>query len=630
MFLVFFIPVMAGASKSSLPNGVELELIVRQKPALIEKYFEITRDTIRVLIGKRINTFLVNFGLEISIIDADSQFVDFTSQLVTIGSTPFNLSKRFRTEFNLPARLENIPGKNGTFYQLLISPRNFTDIDTAGCEYNPNDSSQFKFDPSPNFDFYYVKNSLADFHWNYIKNYIETDYVRFRDAFDLTSSGKMNFFLCPCPAPSINWDKRFGYAIDPGRGNIYSIYDRDFASSEPILPNMLRLLRLWGYAPPILVEGLGGYFEFSSYEMKKIKERGEIPPIKNLLTSAGYYAADAQITEITAASFVKYLTDRYGFSKTKQLYEKSDDLTLLENLELTYGRTVDSLDLEWRHYVDTISLGRFHFDFFAMRAGALFRSDKQIEYCEEMTKYDKSRADSIDTWKKLSTLYYQYGRYYKAEEGYRQLIALDSARAVYHQILANLLIIDGRYDAAWRNLDSVLTLDSTYATARLLQAEILTIRGDTAGAIKLADDIYEKEKSIPGKIEFLLFLGKMRGTKGSHYDSVAANRDFSDALAWATDMLNKVPEDPSHKLRAGLACLGLREYKKAGQYLDVAFFTEHRTYYRGEILLALGNLYDLLGNRAKAKEYYQQGLAAPLAVFERDLCMKYIDKPYRN
>ncbi|MCX6827068.1 MAG: hypothetical protein NTV06_07380 [candidate division Zixibacteria bacterium] len=331
MLLLLSAGVWAGPTPITPPNGVAFELIVRQKPATIEKYFEITRDTIKVLMGKPLSAFLVNFSLRVELKEADSQSVEFTTHLVTVGSTPFTAGERFRSEYNLPARIENIPGKDSSVYQLLISPRSLVIIDTSRCAYDPDVAGQYEYDPSANFDIYYVKGSLADFDWNNIKNYLETDYAYFRNALDITAPGKTSYYLCPCLSPSINWDKRFGYAIDPGRANVYSIYSQDFVSTDAMLPNMLKLLRLWGYAPPFLVEGLAGYFDFVTYEMKKIRKQEGFPEIKKLLTTSGYYSASPHTAEVTAASFIKFLADSYGIDKVKQLYEKSDDLTLMMN-----------------------------------------------------------------------------------------------------------------------------------------------------------------------------------------------------------------------------------------------------------------------------------------------------------
>ncbi len=136
-----------------------------------------------------------------------------------------------------------------------------------------------------------------------------------------------------------------------------------------------------------------------------------------------------------------------------------------------------------------------------------------------MRNYDESRYDSTDTWKKLSATYYQYGYYYRALDGYRLLLQIDSSRTIYWQIIGNLYMINGEYDSAWAAFDSVYAVDSTYAASKLLQAKILAIRGDTGSAIELAEEHYGREASPAGKIEFLLFLGDLYRVEGEHHDA---------------------------------------------------------------------------------------------------------------
>jgi tetratricopeptide (TPR) repeat protein len=609
-------------------NGVLFELIVRQKPEIIDKYFEITRDTVEVPLGERLHTFLVNFNLEIDLEKIDSQYVEFNYHLLTIGKNPFNTANRFKIEFNLPARVENIPGKNNSLYQLLISPRELIDIDLESCPYSFEGTDEFTFDPSPNFDIYYIKRTVADFHWNSVKGYLEADYTQFKNLVDLTDPGKISYYLCPCPFPGINWDKRFGYAIDPGRSRVLSIYSHDFVSTDALLSNMLKLYQRWGYAPPFLVEGLASYFEFSEYKIKKAAELNSLPPVKELLTSNGYYSADPILAENIAASFVKYLVNRYGISNLRDIYERSDDLTLAKNIQMIYEKSLDTLENEWLHYKDTVSLARRQIDFYAARAGALFRTDQQIEYLKEMTKYDSSRSDSIDTWQKLNMALYQNGHYYEAVEGYQKLIKMDKPSAVYWQIIGNINMNNGEYDKAWKAFDSVYSFDTTYATSKLLQARILSYRGDTAKAVEIAEKYYSVEKSTPGKIEFLLFLGDVYGTRGNNYDSLKAHRNYSDALAWCNEVMMRNPEDPTYHLRAGRAYLGLMDYVEAEKFLELAVFIDTRSYHLGHALLELGKLYDLQGKRERALEYYQAGLANQSAVYHHELCRRYIDKPF--
>jgi len=224
--------------------------------------------------------------------------------------------------------------------------------------------------------------------------------------------------------------------------------------------------------------------------------------------------------------------------------------------------------------------------------------------------------------------YYQTGKYYEAEEGYRLLTRLDSSLPVYWQVIGNLNIINGNLDVAWSAFDSVFSHDTTYVSAKLLQAEIMSMQGDTAGAIELAEKYYSFENSPPAKIEFLLLLGRLYEGKGKNYDSTKASRSFSDALAWCREMIKKVPNDPAYKFRAGMAYIGLGQYSEANDFLELAWFTERRAYFMGHILLERGMVNDLLGNRHEAIKFYQDCLDWPSASQHQVLSRQYINKPF--
>ncbi len=159
-FLIFIIvAILASAPEihSKSTDGVEFELIVRQKPAEIDKYFEVARDTVKVRVGNRLHTFMVNFRLDLDVQEADSQFARFSADLITIGSNPYNAARQFRVEYNLPARMENIPGKKGSIYQLLISPRGRIEMPAPACDCDPDSAGEFSSEPSANFELYLLR-----------------------------------------------------------------------------------------------------------------------------------------------------------------------------------------------------------------------------------------------------------------------------------------------------------------------------------------------------------------------------------------------------------------------------------------------------------------------------------------
>jgi len=607
-------------------NGTKLDLTVRQKPAGIDKYYEIISDTLVVALGFQRHLTLVNMNIDVDLESVDSQYVSFTSHLTTMGRKIHNESRRFRIEYNLPGRIENIPGKNGSTYQLLISPIDQIVVDTSRCQFDA--SKDYAMDPTANFDIYYVPGSLGDFTWVDVKNYIEFDYQIYKRMFQFTTSSKTSLYLCPCPDRNMKWDNRFGFAIDVGRTNIYAMHNHRFSGVDVILPNMLLLLKIWGYAPPFIVEGLAGYLDFSKYKMKKIVAEGRKLNLKDLMTSQGYYSAEPNEGEVTAISFSRFLLDQYGLVSMKKLYATSDDLTLLKNISEIYEKSLESLETEWLHYVDTLQLTRQDFDLNAARTSSLRRFDDQLEYIEQMTDYCHNHSDSLDTWKKLSAMYYQIGEYYSAIGAYHKLIELDEFNPLYIHILGNLEMITGEYDKAYKYFDSVYTLDYNYTVARLLQAKIKAIKGDSAGAIAMAEEFYPREKEPLPVLDFLIFLGDMYKAPGALHDSVKAEEYYTEALIQAQRLEAKAPQEFSLKLRAGQALVGLGKYDQAQYYLEIVTFAEIRTFYICKALVALGKSYDGKGDREAALEFYRLALATPITDYDRIEALRYIDKPY--
>ncbi len=609
-------------------NGVQLEITVRQKPPISEEYRDIFTDTVDAVEDHALLAFMINMSLEIDLLSADSSAALFNVHLTTIGKRPYNYSQKYKIEYNLPARIENIPGKHESVYQVLITPRRRIDVDTSSCTFNPRDTTDFKMDPSANFDLYYVSNSLGDFYWNNIKNYLEADYSRFRNILSINMPGKIAFYICPCPPWSVHLDKRFGYMIDPTRSNIFAIYSHEFKSVDVFLPNLMTLYKFWGYAPPLLAEGLAGYFEFNNYKIKELIASDSVPQLENLLSSKEYYRMDPITAEIGSGSFVKFLTDSYGIKKFKTLYDASDDLNIKNTLPAIYGTSLDSLDMLWRHYIDTVQFNRVHFDYQATRSAVMLRGDLQTKYLEDMLEYDINPADSIDNYQRLGTAYYQYGDYYKAIEVYEHLLEFDQVKPLYLQILGNLYLINGLYDSAAQFFDRAYAMDSMITTAKLNLARANFYQGDTSKALEIAEEYYIKESSTPGRIEFLLFMGHIYKLPGPWHDSAKAYQSFGDAAIWAEEMIPKSPQDPASKMRAGLAYLGLGEYERARQYLEFAHFTELRSYHLGRTLIALGRLYDLTNRHERAIEYYQEALSHSIAVHQEKLAREYIVTPF--
>ncbi len=201
---------------------------------------------------------------------------------------------------------------------------------------------------------------------------------------------------------------------------------------------------------------------------------------------------------------------------------------------------------------------------------------------------------------------------------------------MYYQILGNLYMANGDYDTAEAAFDSAFALDTTFVAAPLMKARIHAIRGDTVGALALTRTYFGRETSLPEKAAFLQQLGELTGADGPDHDSAASDNYYADALYWINKIIEQNQPDPVYYLRAGVVALGLRDYQEALSFLETAHFIETRAIFLGEILFRLGQVNDALGNREQALAYYREALNSQIAAYQRDLCMQFIDHPYRN
>jgi len=71
-----------------------------------------------------------------------------------------------------------------------------------------------------------------------------------------------------------------------------------------------------------------------------------------------------------------------------------------------------------------------------------------------------------------------------------------------------------------------------------------------------------------------------------------------------------------------------QQYEKADEYFQVSLFLESRPYYLGILLLDLGRLEDLRGNRDKAMEYYTKLSKVNAGAYQRYLAQRYFQTPY--
>ncbi|HSG98890.1 MAG TPA: tetratricopeptide repeat protein, partial [candidate division Zixibacteria bacterium] len=502
---------------------------------------------------RRFSAFVANFSLELTVGAVDSQRVDINAFLATVGSRPDSRTKRFLMELELPAVIDNIRGKAGATYKLRLIPRAYTDIEVGACEYDHRDSGSFKHDPTAYFDLYYVPQSLGDYHWNKVKQLLEGDFRPFREAFDITMPGKIHYFMYPCPTPTIAWDSRFGYYIDPTRLQAHVVYNHEYMGANVLVANLTQLLRVSGYAPPFLAEGLASYFYFNDYETLLAKEQGKLLPLADLLTTWGYYSADPTLAAAQAGSFCRFLADTRGIERFRALYKESDDLTIAGQFIEQYGEPITALESAWLAHLDTLQPTRKQF---LKRSGieAAFGSPRRaLDVLETALRWDGSISDTLNTMENMAPYYAELGLYDLALRTYQALFdaAPESStnRSRYLLRVGYYNMLTGELERARENFTALAQMDSTQApVARYNLARTALLAGDTTGALADLERMRIEKIEPLLQAEVTLTLAYIYGQPGSFADPDTAAVRFRQAYSAANYLVTNAPTQPLHRL----------------------------------------------------------------------------------
>lgn len=493
----------------------------------------------------------------------------------------------------------------------------------ADCEY-PIRGDSYASDPSGDFDFYYVKQSLGDYRWNEIRDAFERDYDGLVERFQLTDRTKTNFFIAPCPAADIGWDPRWRNGYDYARHSVYAHFTHAVNELHPEVVYMVRLMRIHGYAPAFLLEGMAASLNYTEVHLQNIAKANQLPALEQLGVSREYRALDPALAVNVAGSFVNFLYNTRGRGKLIEFYRQSTDLTFAAAFTGVYGEPLTMVEAEWKQFVDTASLNLAALNFFGDRARMFLKTPEMMVYAR--AAYEQL-GDTTWAPRLLSSLYYTFGDFERAA-AVIQPLALTSERDKGTRVFfGNLLLAAGKVDSAAAVFAPLAATDTSMYQAGVKLAQIEELKGNPEKALELIGVARTVTKNPGLMVDFDIALGDAFVALGQR-DSAAAY--FQTALDHAKILVGAFNDNSLHHLRVGKAAVRLGSADLALQHLDVALFLEERMFYIGQILLAIGQAKDLKKLRAEAIADYKEVLALPTAYLDRRLAERLLKSPYQN
>jgi tetratricopeptide (TPR) repeat protein len=618
-FFFFFIFLFSVGFAHASP-GILLRIDIQEGiPDDSSSFQLIDQREIELLNGIQTASFQANFTLSITPtiipqeLSAEGQKVILTIELITLAPDAQTIFKEISAKDNQTLFFGEVRAKIGRVYKVFLTPKIIGEL-KEDCHLDTrNKEEDWEELPSSHFFFWYLDNSIADFHWRRIKGFVEEEYKRFREVFGFTQPAmdRMVYYLVPCRVNEVVWDSRFDIGLDPVRNKTYVIYNLYQQSLDSPNAGFLLFYRLWGYAPPLLAEGIGGYFSLSHHFTKELIKNNKFIPLKNLRVTLDYRNQPQPAAFVEACSFVRFLVNDYNLDKFKSFYQQVTDLTFDETLMKVYGKKLAALENEWLSFLDGYKDVKS--DFYHLAAVKM-----SYRHFDEAQKLYEDILDlfgrDVGTIRSLAYLFYLKGEYDESEKYYQEALGSDSLNAEYLYIIGNTNYLRGRYDDARRFYQKVLLSDSSYVEVYIKLGELDLLGGDLLSA----QDHFNKAEAIKAgsqdKVDIYSGLGEVF-RKLNQEDK--AKESFKKALDFSEFFLLGYPENPLPYLKKGEVFFNLGEIDSAINYLKIAEFLEDKPLYRGRVLLTLGKAYQKKGEPKKAKDYYNQVLDIPTGFQEK-------------
>jgi Tfp pilus assembly protein PilF len=621
LFLLAFITV--GLNLVYGAEGVILTIEVEEGIPDDEASFElIDRREIELQNGKERASFQANFTLDATATLAGDDQVLLYLDLVTLPPKPQTVFKEELIKDGSRFLFTEVNVKQGRVFRVYLMPR-ISEIQKPSCNLNTLDKESEDWEelPSSHFFLRYILNSLADLHWSHIKGHAETEYRRFRETFGFTQPAmdRMEYFFLPCRANEVVWDDRFDIGLDPVKNKIYTVYNLFERSLDSPGVGFLLFYRLWGYAPPMLAEGIGGYFSLSHHHAKKLIASEKWVPLKQLMITRDYRKHTKEVAFWESCSFVRFLVKTYRLDQFNRLYEKATDLTLQQVMEEVYGKNVSTLEKEWLSFLEThrdTILDFYYVTAMKMKNG---HYQEAIElYHDMLNLYGRDPG----TLRSLAYVHYLRGDYDEAEKYYQEVLSKDTLNLEYLHILGNIKTIKGEYDEAKSYYRKVIRSDSTYTPSYVKLANLEILSGDLLLAKGHLEKALELEPGIQTSVEIYTHLGIIHDKLAK---SQQAEENYQIALSYAKRFVMEFSDRPIPYLKLGESFFNVGEVDSAINFLNIAEFLEDRPLYRSRTLLALGKAYQEKKNLTKAKALLQEALRMPAGYEERREAEKLLE-----
>lgn len=570
---------------------------------------------VNLLLGEENQIFLGNTSLALTPHLSDFNTLQIQAEFYTLPPNIQSSFKQVTLKKNQAVEALQVRGKPGRFYKIIFMNWEVSKEEVV-CAEDPFDTSLWATDFSVHFNFHYLKNSLADYYWNYNKDYLENQFTLIRKLYGVYPITKLEFYYHHCFYPKINWNQQLGVALFPAKKGVHIRYGLGVKSLDTPNMHIFMLLNQWGYAPLYLTHGLSGFFTLNHYYTRQYLRELKLIPLDSLFNSASYRRQDQKIAYYEAASWVRFLMDKFGPDQMIDFYKEVSDINVKELAEKYFGQ-LEKLQADWLNFLKNYRPNTSDLHFFAKLATGLRNYAEALALYQELDKNYPEHSTTED----LANAYYLVGDYSGALEGFQKLAGQDSLDPSRLYVLGNMLWLNGELLQAEKEYRQALALDPDFGPAYLALAKMSCDSGEYQACQNYLERVSQFKLNPQEGIEYYLVRAEMHQILGQ---KILADSTSRTALRIAKNFLGAHPDESLPYLQMGRAYLAGDSLDQALSYLRVAELLEDRPYYLGQVYLYLGELYLKKKESQTAREYLQAVLDTPSGFREKSLAQKLL------
>jgi len=588
---------------------IDIKAVVSDSSAANRPAVEVFHGQLLIPFEEPVEVFTGPYTIQLNASRVSAETCALATSFFGLGPKFHNLDYNIKLAVGDDIFVPPLPVKNDATVKYFLKILD----DTSGSEpIEPplSDTTAWGISESVHYRTHWLKGSLADYMWNVKMSYLERLYDGFRKTFTVSSFYKIDFVFHPEPVSNVYIKPGLNYAIQPRKMWIDVVYGHEIDGATPRPAAELLLYKLWGYGPRWLVTGFSGYYFDNFLQMRKFAGGLSPETLDSLLADEVW--VDSDTGQVVTGALVRWLAESDLFLKFMELYQNSGPVDFREKYAEIYGRDFMAALEEFLSWAGSYKPKPGELAYFGSTYMNLGMYKAAREYMEEIVNGKGEDAEKFRPT--LARCLFWLGDYEAASRILGPMPSEPECASLWNMLSVAMGTADPF--AAYSRCANV----ERYGESVVALASAFLDNGDTLAADTTLSKLDGNARNSP---EYFIESGRLRILEGQRADSL-----LNIAASIVIGHSQTMPHDPAGYSVAGQAFSLIGNFDMARENLQTAFFLEKRPYFLGQVLLELGKLADLEGERNRARDYYNEVLSISSGEYQKALAKRYLEKKY--